>query len=140
MTISGDELSQWRKTRSLSQEALGKKLGVSDAAVNRWENGQAIPSPVQLLLGLLMYGKNPFSQGDEEESNPLTEAHFTLAEYEVFERERMRLGFNSVRDLLTWIAKQHVAAIKAAGSGASKAPVLLKAAEAPAKYQVKKGA
>lgn len=39
-----EQIKEIRKRLSLSQEEFAKKLGVSFASVNRWENGQTKPS------------------------------------------------------------------------------------------------
>ena len=42
MTI-GNRISQLRKEKGISQEALGEHLGVSRQAVSRWELDQSVP-------------------------------------------------------------------------------------------------
>ena len=47
MTVSDNiaaELKKLRQTRGWSQEDLARKIGVSFATVNRWENGKTKPS------------------------------------------------------------------------------------------------
>ena len=39
----GEKISQLRKAKKLSQEALGEKLGVSGQAVSKWESGASMP-------------------------------------------------------------------------------------------------
>ena len=39
----GNRLYQLRRKAGLSQAQLGKKVGVSNKAVSKWENGQAMP-------------------------------------------------------------------------------------------------
>lgn len=39
-----EQIKEIRKKLNLSQEEFAKKLGVSFASVNRWENGQTKPS------------------------------------------------------------------------------------------------
>jgi transcriptional regulator with XRE-family HTH domain len=41
--VPGHVVSQWRKTRGLSQQALAVKLGMSAAAVTQWERGVIVP-------------------------------------------------------------------------------------------------
>ena len=54
MYISGgymefkDRCLQVRLQLNLSQEALAKKLEVSFATINRWENGKSIPSKLTM--------------------------------------------------------------------------------------------
>lgn len=45
------DLKSWRTERGLKSEELAAMLGVSRAAVSRWENGRhAIPRAVELAL------------------------------------------------------------------------------------------
>lgn len=47
----GNYLCELREKKGYSQSELGRKLGVTNKAVSKWENGQAYPS-VELLLPL----------------------------------------------------------------------------------------
>ena len=47
----GNYLCELREKKGYSQSELGLKLGVTNKAVSKWENGQAYPS-VELLLPL----------------------------------------------------------------------------------------
>jgi transcriptional regulator with XRE-family HTH domain len=38
--VTPDEIRQWRETRGLSQSDLAERLGVRQATVSRWENGE----------------------------------------------------------------------------------------------------
>ena len=38
-----EKIAELRKARSLTQEALGEKLGVSGQAVSKWEKGESLP-------------------------------------------------------------------------------------------------
>src|SRR5262245_44041653 len=52
--LSGDEVRFLRHEMLMSQNTLGKLLGVSEQAVRRWETGKiAIPKPSEGLLRLL---------------------------------------------------------------------------------------
>jgi len=53
-------LIDYRKQSGLSQGDLGGMLRVSHSAVNRWENGQEIPGPADILLDWLIDGVVPF--------------------------------------------------------------------------------
>jgi DNA-binding transcriptional regulator YiaG len=54
MAMTGRELKDWRRTWGLSQEELGRLLGVARFSVSRWEIGtRAIPSFLQLALEAL---------------------------------------------------------------------------------------
>jgi len=47
-----------RKKYKLSQEELGKKVGVSNRAVSKWENGSSMPSTDTLLSIATVFGVN----------------------------------------------------------------------------------
>ena len=47
---TGRFISELRKKRGLTQEELGKKLGVSNKTVSRWENGNYMPDIETLRL------------------------------------------------------------------------------------------
>lgn len=47
----GNYICELREKKGLSQSQLGKKLGVTNKAVSRWENGSAYPS-TELMLPL----------------------------------------------------------------------------------------
>lgn len=44
MAVSGERIRQLRKEAGLTQEALGKKLGVIKQTVSSWENGVSEPN------------------------------------------------------------------------------------------------
>ena len=46
----GRFIAALRKEKSLTQEALGEKLGVTNKTVSRWENGNYLPDAEMLLL------------------------------------------------------------------------------------------
>ena len=43
--LIGEQITRYRKGRNLTQEELGKAVGVSTQAVSRWENGGAPDGP-----------------------------------------------------------------------------------------------
>ncbi|MBQ8310442.1 MAG: helix-turn-helix transcriptional regulator [Clostridia bacterium] len=49
--IFGNYICELREKKGLSQGQLGEKLGVSNKAVSKWENGGAYPS-TELMLPL----------------------------------------------------------------------------------------
>jgi DNA-binding XRE family transcriptional regulator len=52
--MTPEQLKQWRKSRSLTQEGLGMLLGVTKTCVYRWEAGlRHIPSFLHLALECL---------------------------------------------------------------------------------------
>ena len=48
-------IKQLRKSLGLTQESLAKRLGVSFASVNRWENGRTKPIKLAELQIILLY-------------------------------------------------------------------------------------
>ena len=58
MAVSGERIRQLRKEAGLTQEALGKKLGVIKQTVSSWENGISEPnseilSNMHLLVSII---------------------------------------------------------------------------------------
>ena len=47
-TTLSSNIASLRKSRGLSQNDLGKKLGVSSLSVSRWERGDRVPRVEQL--------------------------------------------------------------------------------------------
>ena len=59
--ITPTQLRDWRRKAGMTQEALGKLLGLSKIAVTKIENNQRkISEPEQKLLQLLVLGEMPF--------------------------------------------------------------------------------
>ena len=50
----GENLKQLRKTRGLTQEELGAKVGLSKAVVSKYETGMGYPS-FDVLVGIAQY-------------------------------------------------------------------------------------
>ena len=130
--MNGSELKQWREKRGLSQRELALQLDISDSAVNRWENGQDIPGPVQLLLKLLMHGKMPF--GTVEDTSEVEAKHFwqlkmSLADWHKLECLAGTAGYASVRDYLLSLIQEHLNASTGEGQsfGGQDKDVLIKA-------------
>ena len=46
LQVFADRLKELRAESGLSAMQLGKKLGISDAAIIRWENGNHVPSVI----------------------------------------------------------------------------------------------
>lgn len=42
-TKFGNQIYERRKAQGLTQEQLGKELGVSSQAISKWENGESLP-------------------------------------------------------------------------------------------------
>lgn len=49
-------LKQYLKSRKIRQEAFAKDLGVTQASVSRWCNGEYLPQPTLLKKILVMTG------------------------------------------------------------------------------------
>lgn len=62
----GAILRAWRKSSGFKQSRVAEKLGVTQAAVSRWENGLDIPSPSQYVKLRALVGNSVRSQIDIE--------------------------------------------------------------------------
>jgi transcriptional regulator with XRE-family HTH domain len=104
--IHAQELKSWRLQRSLSQDEVGGKLGVSHSAVNRWEKGdQEIPGPADKLLRMLIRGEMPLDLPSVELGSlvreDIGEVSMTVDAFEECVRRAREAGFASVTE---WIA------------------------------------
>ena len=54
--LLGKQLAAYRKTKKLTQEDLGERLGVSNKTVSRWETGVVFPDGETLLALASLYG------------------------------------------------------------------------------------
>ena len=87
MTI-GQRIAQRRKEQSLSQEALGERLGVSRQAIYKWESDTALPEIEKLLALSRLFGVTVgWLLGAEEEtaeastdSGELTETQLAMVQ------------------------------------------------------------
>ena len=81
MMTLGQRIQELRKSRDLSQEALGEILGVSRQAVSRWEMDGAVPEVDKLLQMAKLFGLSlddllrveepvPTEEGTAEASGP----------------------------------------------------------------------
>ena len=50
METIGQRLATARRDRNLSQENMGKEIGVERSTISKWETGKAYPSVEQLLM------------------------------------------------------------------------------------------
>lgn len=116
-SMNGLELKQWREQQGLSQRDLALKLEVSDSAVNRWEGGQDIPGPAQLLLGMLIHGKIPFGKTEDtsaEEAKHFWSLKLSLADWHKLESMASAAGFSSVRDYLLLLIQEQLRSVHSA--------------------------
>lgn len=119
--ITGSELESYRKSRGLSQVAMGHLLGTSGPTVNRWEKeeeDQQIPETTQKLLRMLIHGEMPFGQRDPE-AEALEAEHFwklklTLADWHKLEALAQAGGFATVRDYLLSLIQEDLEAARRA--------------------------
>lgn len=112
--ISGSDLELFRKSKQLTQVAIGELLGVSGPTVNRWEKDpdQLIPETAQKLLRLLIYGQMPFGTdpgSPEHEAEHLWKLRLTLEQWHQLEAISAAEGFSCVRDLLLDLTQKYLA-------------------------------
>jgi transcriptional regulator with XRE-family HTH domain len=55
-----------RRTARLSQDALGKSIGVSDKSISAYEQGRSIP-PINKLKQIAKFTEHPFSYFTQED-------------------------------------------------------------------------
>lgn len=66
--MEGERISQLRRTKGMSQEALGAELGVSRQAISKWESGRATPEVEKLIAMSRLFGVSVgYLLGIEEE-------------------------------------------------------------------------
>lgn len=112
--ITGEALKNWREKRDLNLEQVGELLGgVTGPTVSRWENGQEIPGPAQLLLNMLIHGEMPFPGVGPEGSEDSERQHFwklrlTLEDWHQLEALSVQAGFGCVRDYLLALIQDHL--------------------------------
>lgn len=110
--ITGTELKEWRKHKNLTQRELGDMLDISDAAINRWEGGQDISGPAQLLLGWLIDGKMPFGQEGEAAGRVASAAwkvEMTLEAFKKLESKALAEGFDDLVDYIGELVRRELA-------------------------------
>ena len=97
--ITPEQLRNWRKNAGMSQEALGKLLGLSKIAVTKIENGQRrISEPEQKLIQLLILGNLPFHNSTIETKT--SQLEFTPEQWQVIQAAATREGYDNAKD---WI-------------------------------------
>ena len=55
----GAFIAQCRKEHNWTQKELGEKLGVTDKAVSKWENGSSDPSTSNLIALAKLFNVSP---------------------------------------------------------------------------------
>lgn len=111
--MTGQELKHWREARGLTQRDIAAKLDISDAAVNRWENGQDIPGPARLLLKMLINGEMPFAgigpqKDTEKEAKNFWELQLTLEDWHFLEGMAANAGYADTKDYLLSLIQAHL--------------------------------
>lgn len=63
----GEYIAKKRKVKKLTQEDLAEKLGITDRAISKWENGVCMPdaSNIPLLCEILNISINDLFSGDD---------------------------------------------------------------------------
>ena len=80
----GKFISELRKEKKLTQKALADKLGVTDKAISKWENGRGMPdvSYLRLLCETLDISLNELLSGEkikeEDKINRLEESYISV--------------------------------------------------------------
>lgn len=110
--ITGAALKVWRETHNKNLDEVGQMLGgVSGPTISRWESGQDIPGPAQLLLGMLIHGKQPFGASEDtsaEEAKHFWQLKLTLGDWHKLEALATAGGFGTVRDYLLSLIQEHL--------------------------------
>ena len=85
MTV-GQRIAQKRKELSLSQEALGDRLGVSRQSIYKWESDSALPEVEKLITLAKLFGVSVgWLLGVEEAAAPETGGELTEAQLKMVE-------------------------------------------------------
>lgn len=69
MSNLGKKLKELRDKKELSQQAVGKELGVSDVTIGRYERGERIPNIFIIRELSRIYGTSIMDMLDDEEKN-----------------------------------------------------------------------
>lgn len=103
---TGQRIAEQRKKLSLSQEALGEKMGVSRQAISKWESDGAMPEVDKLIALSKLFGVSVgWLLGVEEEPQPQQPAD-TLSDKQLQLVEELvkKHPAKSPRLLSTWIS------------------------------------
>ncbi|MGB0416063.1 MAG: helix-turn-helix domain-containing protein [Coraliomargarita sp.] len=97
--ITPEQMREWRQQESMTQTALGEKLGLPKIAITKIEGGQRqISDPEQKLLQLLINGELPFSSAAIAARTSTLD--FTAQQWEVIQQAASREGYS---DAKRWI-------------------------------------
>ena len=108
LTMTKDRIRDFRKSRDLTQGQFADLLGVKGATVAMWEGGQEPSGASRKLLEYLIDGRDPFA-GSPHTPAPW-EVELSLDEFEELQQRARRLGFGNVRQYITHIVRQSLAA------------------------------
>ena len=93
----GKNIASFRKAKGWTQAELGEKIGVSNQAVSKWENGTTLPDTALLpdIAAVLGVTPNELYGIESEAKSKLTADEFPEAAYELLFRSpevRIPLG------------------------------------------------
>lgn len=99
---TGRLIAELRKQKNLTQEELGKKLGVTNKTVSRWENGNYMPDveTLRLLAAEFQVSMEELLDGvliSEREERPVKKESFTQEERNAFWKQNWK------RENRSWI-------------------------------------
>ena len=102
----GKFIANLRKEKNMTQQELAKKLGVTDRAISKWENGRGLPdySLLQDLCDTLSISINEFFSGEK----------ISKEDYETKAEENMSKLINdnySEKKKINWIIAISVAIV-----------------------------
>ena len=102
---TGRFISELRKEKNLTQSQLGEKLGVSNKAVSKWENGRSLPDPTlfQPLCDILEISLTELFNGERiKEKDVLEKSDEVL--YDVLGKSRLQKKIEHGADFLIAVA------------------------------------
>lgn len=118
--ITSSDIKKFRESRGLSLAEMGTMLSpagaepVSGSTIQRWEKGQDIPGPVQLLLGWIINGEvpAPVALGDSAEAlkTAAWKVEMSLEAWERLEALRIAEGHPTMTDYIASLVMQELAA------------------------------
>ena len=100
--ITAETLRTWRRREGMTQEQLGKLIGLQKVAITKIEGGQRqISAAEQKLLQLLIHGHDPFHTPRIDARK--TELSFTEEEWTLIHRTAKREGHEDAKQ---WIVNK----------------------------------